>query len=190
MLYEGRPVRKKEKKKSRLIVKALVLCASLILIVGTIGGTLAWLTTDTEPVINTFSPSHVSCEVEEAFDSDTGVKENVKIKNTSDIPAYIRVRLVGYSKDAEGNIVGGTGLPENLVNMEIPANWLKIGEYYYYLSPVAPDASTANLIDRCELPEGQVLEILAEAIQSEPAEAVTSAWAVTVNPDGTISKEA
>ncbi len=177
MLYEGRHILKKSRKKSRLPMSAFVLCASLLLIVGAIVGTLAWLTADTDPVINSFEPAYVSCKVEEDFNSSTGVKENAKIKNTSDIPTYIRVRLVGYDKDAEGNIVGGTADWLASVSVLTAGNWFAVDNYYYYKLPVAPGALTDNLIDRCQLQDGQVLEILAEAIQSQPSDAVELAWA-------------
>ena len=178
MLYEGKHIRKESRKKRHFQTKITVLCASLALAVCCmIGGTLAWLTADTEPVKNIFDPAQVSCEVLEEFNSSTGAKENVRIKNTSDIPAYIRVRLVGYNKDAEGNIIGGAVEWLKDIPIEPSENWFQVGNYYYYKLPVEPDKNTDNLIANCMLKNGQVLEILAEAIQSQPSDAVESAWA-------------
>ena len=69
------------------------------------------------------------------------------------------------------------------------------GGSYYYTAPVAVGALTGQLFTGCELakgvtpPEGYSLQvtILADGIQSEPADAVTQAWGVTVT-NGTISK--
>ena len=189
MLYEGKHIRKENRKKRRFQTKVTVLCTSLALTVCcVIGGTLAWLTANTKPVENIFDPAHVSCEVQEEFDSSTGVKENVQIKNTSDIPAYIRVRLVGYNKDAKGDIIGGAAEWLKDIPVETNGNWFKAGNYYYYKVPVEPGKFTNNLITTCTLQDGQVLEILAEAIQSEPTDAVVDSWHVIVDENGNISK--
>ena len=60
-----------------------------------------------------------------------------------------------------------------------------MGDYYYYLTPVAPRDSTPGSLLTCtvtrpENPEYRLsVEILATAIQSTPAKAVTEAWGVT-----------
>ncbi len=189
MLYEGKHIRRESRKKRRFQTKITVLCASLSLAVCcVIGGTLAWLTAKTEPVENKFNPAQVNCKVQEDFDSATGVKENVQIKNTSDIPAYIRVRLVGYNKDAEGHIVGDIAEWLKDIPVKINESWFKAGNYYYYKFPVEPGEFTDNLIDSCILQDGQVLEILAEAIQSQPSDTIESAWAeVKAAEDGNLT---
>ena len=65
--------------------------------------------------------------------------------------------------------------------------------YYYYTSPVAADDTTGVLIKSCTEITGKApvgcnlsVEIMAEAIQSVPEEAVEDAWGVTVN-NGTLS---
>ena len=75
------------------------------------------------------------------------------------------------------------------------ANWVEDDGYYYYTRPVAPGQTPENnLIDTITLSSPytdadggkQVIEIIAEAIQSVPEEAVKDAWGVTVN-NGTLS---
>ena len=147
-----------------------------------VGGTLAYLTIHTDPVVNQFTPSHVSCTVKEDFDGTT--KRNVNVTNTSDIPAYIRVKLVSYRVNDQGQHIGGTA---DLPAFTLGTGWVKNGEYYYYTQPVAAGASpTANLTDSMTLTgpytdaDGgkQVIEVMAEAIQSVPTSAVVSAWGV------------
>ena len=188
LLYETNHVRIKRRK--RMTGKKLIaLCAALVLVIGTVGATIAWLTAQTNPIVNTFDPSHVSCKVDENFNSESGLKEHVKIQNTSDIPAYIRVRLVSYHKEGD-TIVGGAGeLPQDEdLNL---TGWVRIGAYYYCKVPVAANDFTPELIESYQLKEGQVLEVLAEAIQSEPSDAVTEAWGVSVDAEGNIqNKEA
>lgn len=154
--------------------------AVLLLAALSIGGTVAWLTSRTGAITNTFSPAHVSCEVTENFDGS--VKTQVNVRNTSDIPAFVRVKLVTYRTNDQGQHIGGVS--------ELPAftpgtGWVEYGGYYYYIRPVAPGASpAADLADRITLTASyadadgghQSMDVMAEAIQSVPEAAVRSAW--------------
>lgn len=174
-----RPVRRRKRrsKKTGTLLFSLVLLLTMM-----VGGTLAYLTIQTNPVVNQFTPSHVSCTVTESFDGTT--KSNVNVKNDSDINAYIRVKLVTYRVNAANQHIGGTAA---LPAFTLGAGWVKHGEYYYYTQPVAPGASpAANLTDSMTLTGSytdadggkQVIEVMAEAIQSVPTNAVVSAWNV------------
>lgn len=174
-----RPVRRRKRrsKKTGTLLFSLVLLLTMM-----VGGTLAYLTIQTKPVVNQFTPSHVSCTVTESFNGTT--KSNVNVKNDSDINAYIRVKLVTYRVNAANQHIGGTAA---LPAFTLGAGWVKHGEYYYYTQPVAPGASpAANLTDSMTLTGSytdadggkQVIEVMAEAIQSVPASAVESAWGV------------
>lgn len=167
-------------KKIQLLILSLLVVTTV-----TVGGTVAYLTTNTAPVVNTFEPSHVTCKVTESFDGKT--KSNVNVKNTSDIDAYIRVKLVTYRVNDAGQHIGGVA---EIPNFTPGDGWVKYGEYYYYTSPVAKDAQPAtnligsiNLTDKYADADGgkQVIEVMAEAIQSEPAAAVGEAWGVTIS---------
>ena len=169
--------------------RSLVLVVSvLVLLLAVAGGTLAWLTAQTDGVVNTFTPAQVSCEVTEHFNGTT--KSNVNVTNTSDIPAYIRVKLVTYRVNAQNQHIGGTAeIPE----FKPGEGWVKYGEYYYYTRPVAPDNNSPDipLIDETGIKltgsyddaDGgkQVIEVMAEAIQSSPAKAVGESWGVTIS---------
>lgn len=162
--------------------RAAVLLLSMILLIGiAVGTTVAFLVARTEPIKSTFEYAKVSCEV-------TGSKENVQIKNTGNTAAYIRATYVVTWRDADGKVAvsvpGGYSytLTENLSN-----NWKKGTDgYFYYTSPVAPGNSTLDSLPTCNVtypdnPEYTLsVEILAEAIQSEPAEAVQQAWGATL----------
>lgn len=172
--------------KKHILSKIQLLILSLLVVTTvTVGGTVAYLTTNTDPVVNTFEPSHVTCEVEENFNGET--KSNVNVINTSDIDAYIRVRLVTYRVNDAGQHIGGTAeIPEFTPG----AGWVKHGEYYYYTLPVASNAKpNTNLINSIKLTDKyddadggkQVIEVMAEAIQSEPAEAIGEAWGVKIS---------
>lgn len=169
--------------------RSLVLVVSLLaLLLAVAGGTLAWLTAQ-DSVSNTFTPAHVTCNVEETFQD--GTKSDVSIKNTSDIPVYIRASIVVTWKDSSGNVYGqlpvaGTDYTMTMAN---DSKWVPNGGYYYYTSPVAVGDTTGTLINKCvvsataEKPNGYDLsvEIIAEAIQSQPDRAVQQAWGVTIS---------
>lgn len=175
--------------------RSLVLVVSVLaLVLAVAGGTLAWLTANSGPVTNTFTPAQVSCEVDETFQNN--VKSAVSIKNTSNIDAYIRAYVVVTWKDAEGNVYGKLPVKDTDYTMTMPNNtkWFKSGDYYYYPDAVPSGASTGMLIKECKLigtppADGYSLsvEIIAEAIQSLPATTVASVWPVTVNADGTLT---
>ena len=176
--------------------RSLVLVVSvLVLLLAVAGGTLAWLTANTGPVVNTFDPAQVSCKVTEHFDGTT--KSNVNVENTSDITAYIRVKLVTYRVNDAGQHIGGTA---EIPDFNLGEGWVEHGGYYYYTKPVAPkdpknpEASDNSpetpliggtgieLVNSYNDADGgkQVIEVMAEAIQSVPDTAVKDAWGVNV----------
>lgn len=184
--------------------KPVALVALLVLLCCTVAGTVAYLVTSTNSVTNTFTPAEVKTEVTESFENDkngTLTKSNVQIKNNGNIDAYIRVAVVANWANSAGDVYGGavpTDKGDNKdYDLTLKANngWIKGADgYYYYIHPVAPNGSTTaifeNITQLTDNPaEGYGLQItiLADGIQSEPADAVTQAWGVTVT-NGTISK--
>lgn len=165
-----------------------LLLSVLLLMTLAVGGTIAYLVTRETPVTNTFLPSHVSSEVTEEFDGTE--KKNVNVKNTGDIDAYVRVRLVTYRVNENGEHIGGAA---EIPKFTLGEGWISVGMYYYYTLPVAPgeipDAPLAQSITLRSYDDAdggvQVIEVMAEAIQSQPASAVEEAWAnVSVGTDG------
>lgn len=121
----------------------------------------------------------------ESFNGTT--KSNVNVKNTGDTEAYIRVKLVTYRVNDEGQHIGGTA---TIPSFTPGTNWVAYGDYYYYTLPVAPDDEpAADLIDSITLTGSyvdadggkQVIEVMAEAIQSGPANAVGNSWGVSIS---------
>ena len=187
--YEGRhsgesrrPARRRSRnwaKRTALILAAVTLLALVI------GGTVALLKTSTGSVVNEFKFTDVTTTVKENFNGYE--KTAVNVTNTGTTNAYIRVKLVTYRTNDTGQHIGGVAtLPE----FTLGTDWVKYGDYYYYTLPVAPDHSpAANLADRIKLTgtyedaDGghQSIDVMAEAIQSEPAEAVGQAWGVSIS---------
>ena len=159
----------------------ILLAAVIVLLAGAVGGTWAFLVAQSEPVQNNFTYAHVRCTIDEKFEN--GVKSDVKIQNTGDIPAYIRARIVVTWKDANGNV--SSTVPVKNTDYTIAFNekdWTQQGGYWYCNTAVDVGGETPVLITKCEkkgnAPKDYDLsvEILADAIQSEPANAVNEAW--------------
>lgn len=161
----------------------ILLAAVIVLLAGAVGGTWAFLVAQSEPVQNNFTYAHVSCTINEKFEND--VKSDVEIQNTGDIPAYIRARIVVTWKDANGK-VSAVPVKDSDYTMTMGTGWTKgTDDYWYYKTAVDAGEETPVLITKCEkkgnAPKDYDLsvEILADAIQSEPASAVTEAWGNT-----------
>lgn len=172
-------------------VTAIVM-ATVLLLALAIGGTVAWLSTKSAPITNTFLSSKVACEVTENFDKTTGVKTNVNVENTGDTQAFIRVKLVTYRTNGQGQHIGGTAeLPE----FTRGTGWVKHDGYYYYTKPVKPNQMPAtNLTDSMTLKDAytdadgghQSIDVMAEAIQSVPEAAVQAAWGLSIDANGNL----
>lgn len=186
-MYEYIFADKDEKRKPKKIrtKNITLLIVLLLLVLAVIGGTVAYLLTETPSIVNTFTPSKVKTEITEEFDGQ--VKKNVNVKNTGDISAYVRVKLVSYRVNDAGERIGGLA---NVPAFTPNNGWVEHGGFYYYTQPVAAGSQPAtNLVDSLTLVEyddadggKQVIEVLAEAIQSDPAKASQDAWGVTIAP--------
>lgn len=182
--HNAQPVSRKTHHKSRLTAMAI---ATVMLLALAIGGTVAWLSTKDAPITNTFNPSKVACEVTENFNGT--VKSNVNVTNTGDTEAYIRVKLVTYRTNDQGQHIGGTAA---LPSFTLGENWVEFGGYYYYTLPVAAgEKPLTNLTETMTLTSSysdadgghQAIDVMAEAIQSGPAQAVGQAWGVSISPN-------
>ncbi len=184
------------RKLKRWMIVLLTLAA-----ISAVGVTLAFMFKRTNTV-NTFVPAQVSCTVHERLDgaevtdlSAVGSeKSDIRVQNTGNVQAYLRVRLVSYFVDEDKNITGE--IPSAYPKLTLNDGWLP-GESntYYYTKPVEPNGSTPVLCEPFPLLEQaaqdgktvyQVVEVLAEAIQAEPVAAVEGAWGVTVAEDGAL----
>lgn len=191
-MYHGAHVRNdRPKRKVRYRVnKTLFALLAIVMVIGAVvGTTVAFLVDKTGNVQNTFEYAKVSCEVTETFNGT--LKSNVQIKNTGTTDAYIRATYVVNWLDKDGNIVASVPKGYSYELTENPdGQWTKASGdgYFYYLKPVAPKASTPGSLLTCtvtrpENPEYRLsVEILATAIQSQPAKAVGEAWGVSIAP--------
>lgn len=180
-----KPVRRRQKAKRVGSGFVLLILAAVL----AIGGTLAYIIANTVSVENKFTPGEVRCEVEETFKNN--VKSDVKIKNTGNTAAYIRATYVVTWQKDDGTVNGKMPVVGTDYTIEFAENsgWKLIGDYWYYTSPVAAGGETGVLIASCKLAEGTAVptgyhlsvEIIASAIQSEPASVVAEKWHVAVD---------
>lgn len=163
----------------------LTLAALVLLLTFTVSGTLAYIATGTGPVENVFQPVTVSTEIDEGFDKET--KSSVVIKNTGDIPVFIRVAVVGnWCNDANEVVEKWTP------SFTPGTDWFQKGGYYYYSKAVAPTGKTSDLLGSditASANNGLHLEVMVmqQAIQATPEEAVEGMWGV--NATGTTISE-
>ena len=189
-MYEGKHSRdavlaKRRRKRNRNRKAALVSVALAGVLA--IGGTLAYLTTYTTPVENTFTPSKVTTAVDENCEGN--VKKNVAIENTGDTTAYIRAAVVVTWQDSNGNVYGEKPVSDDdnavdydyVITYDLSSGWVKGADgFYYWTKPVKSvvedegDCATGVLITSCgpvdgKAPEGYSLnvEIIGSGIQSE-----------------------
>ena len=179
------------KKKPRLkkADRAVLLLVSLVLVLSAaIGGTLGYLTGQVN-VVNTMEAGTIGTTIEEKFDGT--VKENVTVKNTGNSDAYIRAVVVVTWQDKDGNVLPVSS--DDYVMNQDDINWKKSDDgFWYYNGVVGENESTTNLINTCKVAEGVTppegynltVEILASAIQAEPAQAVQDAWKMQYQDDG------
>lgn len=152
------------------------------------GGTLGYLCRSVS-VVNRFTAGAVKNVITEVFDGE--VKKNVSVRNTGNVPVYIRVRLVTWRAGDDGSPTGGAA--------EIPdftpgTGWILYDDgCYYHTRPVAPGASPEHPLigsDGIALQTysdayggHQVLEVLAESVQASPPCAAGEAWGVSIRDD-------
>ena len=195
----------------------LLLLAFLLVVGVPVGATLAIMHNRTNEVVNTFAPAYVDCTIKEEFDGD--MKTSVQIKNTSNVQAFLRIRVLSHWEDSKGNVVDRpTDVDEYAVRKDTDEvegglntdYWLydEADKTYYCILPIAPGEETPNLLQDDFLLRGDdpvseevrvdgvylytntyyhVIEFVAEAIQSQPEEAVEVMWPVSVENNRIVS---
>lgn len=169
----------------------LTLCLLMTFLIS-VGGTVAYLATKGHIVKNTFTPVSVECEIREEFDSK--IKKNVKVQNTGDVDAYIRVKVVVNWKNGSDLIPAKpSDYTIDYTDDELNSNWIKKNGFYYYKLPVAVGGYTDVLISSAKQQvkapaEGYQLhiEIMTQAIQAnggrlDGVKAIEDAWGIDIS---------
>lgn len=169
--------------------KIVLLAVSLLLVMcAAIGGTVAYLIDSTGEVKNTFIPASVPPGIDENIEGN--VKKDVTIKNTGNVDAYIRVKVVVTWKDANGSVYKTAPVKGTDYNWaDGDSKWVKHTDgFWYYTAKVPANGSTASLFTDCKqlstakVPDGYSLsvDIHAQSVQAEPADVVEKTWGVVI----------
>lgn len=164
-----------------------ILVIFLIMVISGISLTIAFLVRQ-DSTSNQFMLGVVTPEIIEIFDTENKVKRDVAIKNSGNVPIYIRTLITIYFKDNEGNVLADApvGNLDYQLTLSTSANWILSEEgYYYYKTPINPDDLTDVLIEECKELKAYddkilVVDVIAQAIQAEPEKAAEEAWNVNI----------
>ncbi len=175
--------------------------AVVLLLIVSVSITLAVLTARSGGVINTFSPGKIVIDIDETFDKEE--KKDVTIPNEGSVAAYIRADIVVTWENSKGNVYGQKPV-EDVDYLFTPGDsgWVQGSDgFWYWEHIVAPGDETGILAESIQ-PIGKCaddsytlsVKILGQAIQAQGSSlvnglrtpAVTQAWGVTVNSDGTL----
>ena len=114
---------KQRKRRNRRI--ALTLCVMFVVLAASIGGTVAWLTDKTDPVVNTFTYGDINITLAETTGSEykmipgVDIRKDPKVtveKNSEDCYLFVKVE-------------GLNGIP-NFVEYSIAEGWAALGDAY------------------------------------------------------------
>ena len=177
-----------------LTVSVLVLCLAMV------GGTVAWITTSTAPVQNVFSLPNADITIEEEFDGQ--VKRNVRIKNTGDVPVFVRVKVLYTYKDQNGNVLpcNESDVYKDRGSTQRDAWKEDQHNTFYYRATLQPGEVTGALYETIQLmegvtpPEGYTLDVhvIAQCVQAEGTKlvdgqevpmAIAEGWPIRINGD-------
>ena len=202
-MYTGKFTQNPNKKNPRGMRRSILLTVSvLVLCLGMIGGSVAWLVTSTKPIENVFTVPGSDISIDEKFDLD--VKNDVRIHNDGQIPVYVRAKYVITYKDREGKVFGQPPKAEDytLTSSAAANGWLldSATGFWYYSKPLEDGKYTPNLIDQITIPDpspapaGYALDvhIIAQSVQAEGtingmSAAASQGWPVSIAPDGTLT---
>lgn len=175
----------------------IVLC---VIILVTVSPTVsAYMLKRTSVVNNEFVPAYVTCQLHEVFENNA--KTSIQVENTGNIEAYIRLRVLSYWQDSKGNAVAidrdpPSITPDSSTWIEDTTGSRDTVNTFYCKVPIAAGDKTPELLSSgtsitletmtktddsgVVYVYNQVVEIIAEAIQSKPTSAVEDSWKVTI----------
>lgn len=181
--------------------KIIGLCLAVGLMVGVVGGSLAWFT-DTDTVTNSFATQGNGTDesngikIEEIFDSElankvlpgTEVNKDAKVVNTATYKQLIRVKFDKVWKNADGKKLNLDFIQlkyQNTTTSNEVNKWIDGNDgYFYYNGVVEADGSTEYLLDSVKLSDeanndykniGYDVIVQAEGIQASN-DAVSDQW--------------
>lgn len=198
---------KKRHQKQRNVI--IVLAAMMLVAAITAGSVFAYLRAQTDAVKNDFGVAgEADPTVEESVNDPLTVKKDVTVKvPETGYAVYVRAVIVVTWKNSEnGDVLGQAPVAGTDYVIDLnTTGWFEEGGYYYCTNYVKSGDNSPILINSVSLapnvtaPSGFGLnvEIITQTIQAagttdvsngSEIPAVTDAWGITVNSDGTLKK--
>lgn len=160
-----------------------------LIVLGAIVGIKSLFTPENKQQVNTFVASYIEVETEEFWGE--GIR-HIRVRNISDIDAYVRCTPIFTVRDSDGNICDAILRDDDIMNINYDA-WVRIGSYYYCRKPVPAGKYSPFFIEgvKEKTDEGNTIElkILVSAIDSTDPATVTAHWGIEINSDTTIGEE-
>ncbi len=152
-----------------------ILCISVALTTAIVGATLAFLKTKTGPLDVEFQPSAVSV---------SKTADGRGVVNDGDVDVYVRAAMIFTWKSTaeENSIMSSAPVSGINYNMSVAEGWVKAADGFWYCrEPLSPDEirdaiSSVTLIGNAPLGYGLSTELLVDAIQADPEDAVLESW--------------
>lgn len=172
----------------------LPICIALVVLLS-LGGVVAYIAIKTGTLVNTFDAGKIEVSVSTVEGANGEITFSAASTNNSDTDAYVRFKVVAtwVSKTDESRLYAGAPVLDTDYSLTLAGGVIKIGDFYYVVSPVSKDSTiqivTAELLEEADVPDGYQLriEVLTDAIQSKPADAITDAWGVGLDGNGNIT---
>lgn len=122
--------------KALLKKKSILIAAIAVLLIGTgVAATLAYLSSKTPVLTNTFKVGNVTTEIEEPFEqiTNTEFKKEPSVKNIGENDCYVRARVLASPEEA----LSLTGFS---------SNWTLKDDGFYYYNAVLPSGGQTDAI--------------------------------------------
>lgn len=175
--------------KKKLLVVAAV--AVLLCVFG--DSTLAYLITGTDPLTQVFHPAKVSHQLIQTVQADANgavvAKKDLQVKNNGEADIYVRATIVVKWVSENGTVTTISPIEGTDYTIDFAADtpWTHHSEdgFWYYTEPVKPGEQTAYLFSHCGRTQNPAplnchlsIEVLTQAVQATPPEAVKDAWGI------------
>ena len=188
-MYRGKPMKKTKK-------PAALLASLVLVVVVAVAGTVSFIATQTQGVVNTFTPSSIPVEIHETFNG--GTKSNVRIENEGNANAYIRAAVVVNWVDEDGNVLGQRPVKgtDYSITYDLLNGWAEGDDGYYYWTAIVPATNGTDLTgvlisEATVLKDAPVrgydlaIDIMAQSIQADGVDAkgnkpIELAWGVDI----------
>lgn len=180
--------------------KTVAILLALVLAIGcAVGGTLAWLISKTDPVVNTFTYGDINIGLTETTGRDYTITPGVDINKDPKVTVtagseacwlFVKVKEENWNNKVSYSIADGwrkgdgKSIPQNVYYREVEADTAKAGVSYYilkgdttYANGVVTVSDTLTKEDIKGITPKPTLTFTAYAVQKDGSTNAADAWA-------------